>query len=48
MTAEDLRVFPIDVAKIDLPEWHKQKSAMFRAQATQVKGISSGRISVKL
>lgn len=48
MSKQDLRIFPIDVTLLDLPEWHKQKSAMFRSQVTQVKGIATGRIPVKL
>ena len=48
MSKKDLEVFQIDIAKIDLKQWHVQKSAMFRSQCTQVKGITTGKIAVKL
>ena len=48
MSEEDLKVFPIDLDKIDLKLWHVQKSAAFRAQSTQVKGVTTGKIRVKL
>lgn len=48
MTAEDLAVFPIDLKRVDMRAYHRQKAGMVRSQLLQVKGISSGRIPVKL
>jgi hypothetical protein len=50
MSAADLKVFPIDVSKMDLKGWHYEKAQKFRKEFLQArqKKASSGVVTAKL
>lgn len=48
MSEDDLRIFPIEVAKMDLGEWHRQVGESLRQQIVREKENSAGNTAARL